>query len=101
MGREFLTLTEQLKEQLRLLESKRSEVENELLLNIEALPSDPGMTGPLVDREGYPRADIDIPLVRQLRQKINSKTVPHDGRLFSYFLLDAHTLTAQVMQNLP
>ena len=74
MGREYLTSTEQLKEQLRVLEGKRAEVEKELLLNIEALPSDPGMSGPLVDREGYPRADIDIPLVRQLRQKINSKS---------------------------
>ena len=69
-----MTLADQLKEQLRLLESKRSDVEKELLLNIEALPSDPGMTGPLVDFEGYPRADVDLPLVRQLRQRIISES---------------------------
>ena len=82
MGREYLTLTEHLKEQLRLLEGKRSEVEKELLLNIEALPTDPGMTGPLIDREGYPRADIDIALVRQSRQKINGKDASHNEEVF-------------------
>ncbi|KAJ2785294.1 putative 26S proteasome regulatory subunit [Coemansia javaensis] len=32
-----------------------------------------GRTEPLVDREGFPRADVDVAAVRQLRQSLNCK----------------------------
>lgn len=32
-----------------------------------------GMDGPLIDREGYPRADIDVYTVRKARQRIICK----------------------------
>lgn len=34
-----------------------------------------GMDGPLIDSEGFPRADIDIYSVRHARQKIICKCV--------------------------
>lgn len=73
MGREYVSTSDQLKEQLRAVERQRTEVEEELQSSLEALPSDPGLSGLLVDREGFPRADVDVALVRQLRQKIIRK----------------------------
>lgn len=73
MGREYVTNAEQLKEKIRALDKKRTESEEELSSSFKALPDDPGMHGPLVDREGFPRADVDVAVVRQLRQKIISR----------------------------
>jgi len=52
---------------------KKTEIERELadLGQILAMESNIGMHGPLIDAEGYPRADIDIYKVRVTRQKIN------------------------------
>ena len=33
-------------------------------------PGMPGLSGNLVDKEGFPRADIDIPQVRTMRGRI-------------------------------
>jgi len=35
------------------------------------------MHGPLVDKEGYPRSDIDVYSVRVARNKIICKSVAH------------------------
>ncbi|RYF32979.1 MAG: hypothetical protein EOO38_30495 [Cytophagaceae bacterium] len=73
MGREYLSTTDELKKQLRALQTKKSNIEKELLAFVEALPPNAGMDAPLVDREGFPRSDVDVTLVRQLRQKIISE----------------------------
>ena len=73
MGREYVSEADQLKMKVKALEERRSEIEKDLQSSLEALPPDPGMLGPLVDREGFPRADVDVALVRQLRQKIISE----------------------------
>jgi 26S proteasome non-ATPase regulatory subunit 9 len=39
--------------------------------------SNPGLKGPLVDNEGFPRADIDVYRVRQLRHELAVKTTDH------------------------
>jgi 26S proteasome regulatory subunit N4 len=52
---------------------KKTEIEQELadLGKILDMENSIGMHGPLIDAEGYPRADIDIYKVRMTRQKIN------------------------------
>lgn len=55
------------------LEQKKFEIENELkeLEKVLQQEGNVGMTAPLVDNEGYPRADIDLYKVRLARQQIN------------------------------
>lgn len=52
---------------------KRSEIETEMNLIIARLcaPGAPGLTGNLVDPQGFPRADIDISAVRGDRQRLS------------------------------
>jgi hypothetical protein len=73
MGREFVSLVEQLKQKLKDLYAEREASEEELNMLASRLPADPGMHGPLIDSEGFPRADIDIASIRAQRQKIISK----------------------------
>ncbi|KAL0270221.1 UNVERIFIED_CONTAM: hypothetical protein PYX00_007693 [Menopon gallinae] len=55
---------------LKLME-KKDKIESELRELKEILDGNNiGMTEPLVDREGYPRGDIDVYQVRQARHKI-------------------------------
>ena len=58
------------------LESRKKELEKELTDIYEFLstptascPKPPGVKGPLVDEEGFPRNDIDVHAVRMLRHK--------------------------------
>ena len=69
MGREFVSIVDQLKQKLKELYAEREASEQELALLSAQLPSDPGMHGPLVDSEGFPRADIDIATIRAQRQR--------------------------------
>ncbi|XP_022750254.1 26S proteasome non-ATPase regulatory subunit 9-like [Durio zibethinus] len=58
-------------ETMKLME-KRSGMEAEMNAIIEQLcqPGGPGLSGNLVDSEGFPRADIDIPVVRAQRHRL-------------------------------
>lgn len=55
------------------LEKKKLEIENQLseLEKVLIQEGNVGLTGALVDAEGYPRADIDLYKVRLARQQIN------------------------------
>ncbi|KAM4808938.1 26S proteasome non-ATPase regulatory subunit 9 [Rhinophrynus dorsalis] len=57
---------------VQLLIAKKDEIEAQIKAYYEVLEDqkDIGMEGPLVDREGYPRADIDVYQVRHARHNI-------------------------------
>ncbi|KAF5835857.1 hypothetical protein DUNSADRAFT_6790 [Dunaliella salina] len=57
---------------LRELSAKKEAMEQELEALAECLTAGngPGLHGNLVDRQGFPRADIDIPTVRGQRQRV-------------------------------
>ncbi|XP_065848531.1 uncharacterized protein [Euphorbia lathyris] len=61
-----------LKSETMNLMEKRSAVEAEISAILESLcyPGGPGLSGNLVDSEGFPRADIDIPVVRTKRNRL-------------------------------
>ncbi|MBA0594273.1 hypothetical protein Gorai_011184 [Gossypium raimondii] len=61
-----------LKSETIKLMDKRSAMEAEMNAIIEQLcqPGGPGLSGNLVDSEGFPRADIDIPVVRAQRHRL-------------------------------
>ncbi len=60
------------REYLLELDKKRSQIEKEILDLTEFLTGDgmPGVSGPLVDREGFPIPNIDITAVRTARNKL-------------------------------
>ncbi|CAF0750177.1 unnamed protein product [Rotaria sordida] len=60
------------REGLLELMNQKDDIEKELneLANELKLQNNVGMTGELVDREGYPRNDIDLVRVRQIRQRV-------------------------------
>ena len=72
MGREIVTSTEALKRSLKDLHAAREAVFSEILQHEGALPKHIGMSAPLVDREGFPRSDVDVTAIRGHRQKIIS-----------------------------
>ena len=54
------------------MDSRRREMETELALIVERLnemPGSPGISGTLIDDEGFPRSDIDIHSVRRERNR--------------------------------
>eukprot|EP00200_Dunaliella_tertiolecta_P005724 CAMPEP_0202356354 /NCGR_PEP_ID=MMETSP1126-20121109/10855_1 /ASSEMBLY_ACC=CAM_ASM_000457 /TAXON_ID=3047 /ORGANISM="Dunaliella tertiolecta, Strain CCMP1320" /LENGTH=235 /DNA_ID=CAMNT_0048949099 /DNA_START=47 /DNA_END=755 /DNA_ORIENTATION=+ len=57
---------------LRELSARKEAMEHELEALAECLTAGngPGLHGNLVDRQGFPRADIDIPTVRGQRQRV-------------------------------
>ena len=60
------------RKELLALEEKRSAIEKELISItevLEAMNGNPGLKSPLVDREGFPRDDVDIFEVRKLRNR--------------------------------
>ncbi|XP_076925770.1 uncharacterized protein LOC143588728 [Bidens hawaiensis] len=61
-----------LKTEVKKLMEKRTALEVEMNLIIERLsqPGGPGLSGNLVDSEGFPRSDIDIPVVRADRHRL-------------------------------
>ena len=71
-----------LKAETMTLMEKRSALEAEMDAIISRLcrPDGPGLSGNLVDAEGFPRTDIDIPVVRAERRRLselrnNHKTI--------------------------
>mmetsp|Transcript_16674 Transcript_16674/g.68276 ORF Transcript_16674/g.68276 Transcript_16674/m.68276 type:complete len:108 (+) Transcript_16674:88-411(+) len=61
-----------MREQVKRLMNNRDAVEAEIEALTSSLTADgmPGISGPLVDREGYPLADVNIHQVREWRQKL-------------------------------
>ncbi|KAG6544339.1 hypothetical protein Mapa_014173 [Marchantia paleacea] len=59
-------------ETLTLMEKKASiEAEMEAIITRLQPPAGPGLSGNLLDKDGFPRADIDIAAVRSDRQRVN------------------------------
>ncbi|KAL7193445.1 hypothetical protein ACSBR2_025122 [Camellia fascicularis] len=79
-----------LKSETMSLMDKRSALESEMNVIIDRLcqPGGPGLSGNLIDSEGFPRADIDIPVVRADRH--------HLAELRS----DHKDITEQINQNI-
>lgn len=60
-----------LKKELLSMQDKRKKIEDELMLNKVVLESNRvGMTDNLVDKDDFPRNDIDVWAVRQARSNI-------------------------------
>ncbi|GBG63460.1 hypothetical protein CBR_g38078 [Chara braunii] len=58
-------------EALALMEKRKEiEVEIEIITSRLCKPGGPGLKGDLIDREGFPRADIDIPAARADRHRL-------------------------------
>lgn len=69
----------QLKAQLKDLMSKKDKIEqdvNDITARLNA-PGMPGLSGSLLDKEGYPRADIDVASVRADRHRLVCFTNDH------------------------
>jgi len=60
---------EELKQKLQELIQKKDGIEKTILDITEYLegPGMPGVKGPLVDSEGFPRADLDLFEIRKMR----------------------------------
>ncbi|CAK0781700.1 hypothetical protein CVIRNUC_005449 [Coccomyxa viridis] len=67
-----------LKVQLKDLLLKRENIEGDIALRAERLEvSGVGRTGSLVDKEGFPRADVDIASIRTDRRRLTELTNDH------------------------
>ncbi|CAK9077371.1 26S proteasome non-ATPase regulatory subunit 9 (26S proteasome regulatory subunit p27) [Durusdinium trenchii] len=66
-------------EEFRKLEQEKNRLEGEIKHLYEYLTEDgmPGVAGPLVDDEGFPRGDIDLYAVRQARNKYACAQTDH------------------------
>nr|XP_023912652.1 26S proteasome non-ATPase regulatory subunit 9-like [Quercus suber]POF10168.1 26s proteasome non-atpase regulatory subunit 9 [Quercus suber] len=67
------------KSETMALMDKRSALEAEMNAIIDRLcqPGGPGLSGNLVDSEGFPRSDIDIPVVRAERHRLSELRNDH------------------------
>ena len=68
MQTEIQQALETQRQDLLLLEKKRSEIEQEMAMIVDLLdnmPGKPGIKGRLVDDEGFPRDDCDLLEVRK------------------------------------
>ncbi|XP_073307120.1 uncharacterized protein [Primulina huaijiensis] len=66
-------------ESMKLMD-KRTAMEEEMNIIIQRLcapPNGPGLSGNLLDSEGFPRADIDIPTVRADRHRLSELQNDH------------------------
>ncbi|XP_040997159.1 26S proteasome non-ATPase regulatory subunit 9 [Juglans microcarpa x Juglans regia] len=68
-----------LKSETMTLMEKRSSIEAEMNSIIDRLcqPGGPGLSGNLVDSEGFPRSDVDIPVVRAERHRLSELRSDH------------------------
>ncbi|GLC44957.1 hypothetical protein PLESTM_001669100 [Pleodorina starrii] len=62
----------ELRQELRDLDAQRRAIEEEVSLLLERLnaPGQPGIKGSLLDKQGFPRADIDVVQVRRDRHRL-------------------------------
>lgn len=83
---------------VKQLADERDAVERELAATVDALtaPGGGGLSGPLVDAEGFPRADIDVALVRTRRNRV--ATLRNDVEALSATL---HQRLQEVLAPLP
>lgn len=67
------------RERLLDLDRQRTVMERELSSLADYLngPEMPGLTGPLVDSEGFPRGDLDLYRIREARQRFNRLNNDH------------------------
>lgn len=66
-----------LDEKRKALEEEASVITDELMTAVDG--KEPmGISTPLVDEEGYPRADIDVYRARHLRKRLNEIKYDHD-----------------------
>ncbi|GAB4816577.1 hypothetical protein N2152v2_003623 [Parachlorella kessleri] len=69
---------EELKASLKDLSQRRSQIEQEIAVRSARLEAaGVGLKGSLVDKEGYPRADIDIPAIRADRHAVIALSNDH------------------------
>ncbi|KAL5698675.1 hypothetical protein ACHQM5_029679 [Ranunculus cassubicifolius] len=56
------------------LMEKRDSIEIEMNIIIDRLshPDAPGITGNLIDPDGFPRSDLDVPAVRADRRRLSA-----------------------------
>mmetsp|Transcript_48289 Transcript_48289/g.140830 ORF Transcript_48289/g.140830 Transcript_48289/m.140830 type:complete len:221 (-) Transcript_48289:94-756(-) len=66
-------------EEFRKLEKEKEQLENEIRQLHEYLTEEgmPGISGPLVDEEGFPRADLDIYAIRKARNRLACAQTDH------------------------
>ena len=65
-----------LREQIKQLAEQRDAVEAEVnFISARLDATGVGMTGRLIDSEGFPRADLDIPAIRADRHRMAGKLV--------------------------
>jgi 26S proteasome non-ATPase regulatory subunit 9 len=79
-------------EEFQRLSEEKTRIEAEIEVIVEELTSGenaPGLKGPLVDQEGFPRADIDVYRVR------------HQRHLFATLQTDHQQIMKQIEQILP
>lgn len=84
------------------LEKQKADIESEIQSLLDYLDADgmPGLKGPLVDEEGFPRADIDIYSVRQARNRIACLKNDHKA-VMSELETALHTLHATSRISVP
>lgn len=82
------------RESILQLSIQKENLENEIKSLVEYLtaPGMPGLKGPLIDHEGFPRGDLDLYSIRQARQKFITLNNDHtalmnriESELHSYF----------------
>jgi hypothetical protein len=67
-----------LDQQRKALEEEASAITSELTASIDG--KEPmGISTPLVDKDGYPRADVDVYRARYLRKRLHEIRFDHDG----------------------
>ena len=83
------------------LANARDKLEKELEFNLNTLTSlGVGMDGSLHDSEGFPRADIDLYVVREARQKVNM--LRNDLKsLMHQIELELHAIHAKARESNP
>lgn len=64
--------------ELRELDARRAKLEEKMKALIDSLEKGGcGISGSLVDEEGYPRSDVDLYLVRSQRHELNCLRTDH------------------------
>ena len=82
-----MTPSEKMQELLLLLNKKREEIEAEISGIVEYLQSPqpsgaiPGLKGNLIDGEGFPRADLDIHMIRIQRNRLAHLQTDHQTNM--------------------
>lgn len=89
-----------LRGELRELNRQRESLEHEMEALSEALSADNmgGVSGPLVDREGFPRADVDVHATRTMRHRLACLNTDHT-ELMKLLETKLHALHAAIAES--